>query len=161
MADQNVVKQAQAVYRSLCTMLDEDDWHYEKDEENLTISCNARGDDLSMALKVEVDAERQLVFLTSPMPFRVPQEKREAMAIAVSAANEPMVDGSFDYNYQTGSLLFRLTTTFRESLIGKDLFTYMMYVSCNTIDEYNDKFLLVCKKEMDTDEIIKFIKGED
>ena len=48
-------------------MLDDNDWNYEKDEDELVIRCSARGDDLSMDLKIEIDAERKLVILLSPI----------------------------------------------------------------------------------------------
>lgn len=155
---ENDLKQARAVYNALCAMLDERDWRYKKNEEELSISCGAQGDDLPMEISIEVDIERQLVTLLSPMPFHVPEDRRTALAVAVSQANNGMVDGSFDYNYINGRILFRMTSSYRQSLIGKDLFAYMLSCSCYTIDEYNDKFLMVAKNNMSLEEILDFIK---
>ena len=69
-----------------------------------------------------------------------------------------MVDGSFDYDFITGSIIFRLTSSYRESLIGKELLAYMLMCACYTIDEYNDKFLMVAKNEMTIEEILDFVK---
>ena len=151
-------KQARAAFDTLCRMLDDHNWHYEKDMDSLTVHSGVQGDDLPIELSINVDAERQLVILLSPMPFTVPEDKRKDLALAVSAANYNMVDGSFDYDYTRGRIVFRMTSSFRESLVGKDLFEYMLVVSCNTIDEYNDKFLIVAKKEMSLNEIIEYMK---
>lgn len=159
MADENKLKQAKAAYKTLCEMLDGDDWHYEADAEELAITCSARGEDLTMKLKVRVDPERLIISLYSPMPFAVPLERRKAAAIAVCAANRNIVDGSFDYDFTDGTICFRMTACYRDSLIGKDLFEYLMYVSCATIDAYNDKFLMVAKSKMSVEEIIEFICG--
>ena len=35
MSEEKKLKQAQTVYATLCEMLDEHDWHYEKDEEQI------------------------------------------------------------------------------------------------------------------------------
>lgn len=158
MADEKERKRAEATYKSLCEMLDENEWRYDKDEENLSILCSARGDDLSMPIRMETDADRQLVILTSPMPFDVPENRRTPMAIAVTLANYGLVDGSFDYDYPSGKILFRLTSNFSECIIDRELLKYMLYVSCGTIDEYNDKFLAVAENDMTFDEIVKFIK---
>ena len=158
MADNANLKQAQTAFKSLCAMLDENDWHYEKDEEKLAIECSARGDDLPMDITVHVDAERLLVILISHMPYKIPEDKRTALAVAVTLANNNMVDGSFDYDFLNGRILFRLTSSFRDSLVSKEMFRYMLFVSCGTIDEYNDKFLIVAKKNMSMEEIIDFIK---
>ena len=92
------------------------------------------------------------------MPFAVPENRRTALAVAVSQANNGMVDGSFDFDYLSGRIVFRMTSSYRESLIGKQLFEYMLSCACFTIDEYNDKFLMVAKNEMSAEEILDYIK---
>lgn len=158
MSEEKDLKQARAVYKALCDMLDERDWRYNKNETDLTILCGAQGDDLPMQIIIEVDTTRQIVSLMSEMPFAVPEKRRAALAVAVSKANNGMVDGSFDYNYLNGKIVFRMTSSYRESLIGKNLFAYMLECACYTIDEYNDKFLMVAKTEMSINEILDFIK---
>lgn len=158
MSDEKELKQAQTVYKALCDMLDERDWHYQKDEKELSIQCGAQGDDLPMEIRIEIDIQRKLVSLISPMPFAVPENRRSALAVAVSQANNGMIDGSFDYDYLSGRILFRMTSSYRESLIGKGLLEYMLSCACYTIDEYNDKFLMAAKKQMSVEEILDYIK---
>ena len=157
MADEKEIRQAKAAYDTLCEMLKAREWHYESDEDNFTIMCGARGEDLPMEIRVQVDPERLIVTLLSQMPFSVPEDKRVEMALAVSAVNYALVDGSFDYNFVDGTLLFRMTSSYRESLVGKDMFEYMLYVSCKTIDDYNDKFLMIIKEKMTLEDLVKFI----
>lgn len=158
MVEEKELKQAQTVFDTLCNMLDDREWHYQKSKDDLTVSFTVSGDDLDMDFRVQVDAGRQLVILLSNMPFSAPESKREAMAVAVSSANNGMVDGNFDYDFLSGKVLFRMTSCYRESLIGKELFDYMIACACSTVDNYNDKFLLVAKKDMDIDEILEFVK---
>ena len=157
MADEKNIKQARVAFQTLCEMLDEKNWHYEMDAENFRINCMAQGDDLPMNIRIEVDPERLLVILLSQMPFVIPEDKRAALAVAISAANYGLIDGSFDYDYLDGTILFRLTSSFMESLVGKNMFEYMLMCSCITIDRYNDKFLVVAKKDMSNEEILNFI----
>ena len=157
MADEKKVKKARAAFQALCEMLEEKDWHYEKDAENFLITCGAQGEDLPMEIRIQIDVKRQLIMLLSQMPFVIPEDRRTALAVAVSAANNGMVDGSFDYDYLGGGIIFRMTSSFRDSLIGKDVFEYMLFCSCFTIDRYNDKFLTVAKNDMSNEEILNFI----
>ena len=136
---------AQRTFATLCQNLDEHDWHYEKDEENLEIECGARGEDLPMDIRIIVDADRQLIILLSVMPFVAPDTKRLDVAIATSIVNNKLVDGSFDYDVTSGHMIFRMTSSFIESEIDSEVFTYMLMVSCHTIDEYNDKFFMLGK----------------
>ena len=158
MSEEKDLKQAKTVFNSLCQMLEENDWHYEKHEDDLTIVCGAKGEDLPMELIVQVDMKRQIIALMSQMPFTVPENRRSALAVAVSVANYGMVDGNFDYDYLSGRIIFRMTSSYRESLIGKKLLMYMLMCACFTIDKYNDKFLSVAKTDMSLDEILELIK---
>lgn len=158
MDDANLQKQAKQTFDTLCRMLDNKQWHYQKDVESYTINCGVQGDDLPMDISIEVDAQRQLIVLLSIIPFTVPEDARMDMAMAICAANAYIVDGSFDYDVTRGRIIFRMTSSFRDSLISEDLFEYMLVVSCNTIDDCNDKFLVACKKHMTVDELLEFFK---
>lgn len=158
MSEDKELKQARTVFKTLCEMLDDHEWHYKKNEEELSIECGAQGDDLPIEIVIQVDKGRQLVTLLSQMPYAIPENRRTALAIAVSQANNGMVDGSFDYDYLSGRIVFRLTSSYRSSLIGKEMLAYMLMCSCYTVDEYNDKFLMVAKNEMTNEEILEFIK---
>ena len=157
MSDNKELKQAQTVFNSLCKALDSDGWHYEKDEERMMIKCGAQGEDLPIAIRIHVDADRALVILCSQLPFVIAEGRRREMAVAIAQANNGMIDGCFDYDYFDGNIIFRITTSIRESLISEKALQYLIYCACSTVDNYNDKFLMVAKSEMTCDEIAKFI----
>lgn len=154
MADEKL-ERAQKVYETLCATLDKHEWHYQKNEERLSIECGAQGEDLPMEITIRVDAERQLIMLLSHLPFVISEDKRLDVAIATSIANNGLVDGSFDFDITDGHMFFRMTSSFIESDIGSDLFTYMLMVSCRTIDDYNDRFLMLGKGMMSIEDFMK------
>ena len=145
MAEQMDMTRAKATFDTLCRTLDANKWKYAKDEENLAIQCGIQGEDLPMEVVITVDAKRCVVVLMSKIPFLVPEDKRLQLAVAVSVVNNRLVDGSFDYDVKSGKLFFRMTNSFINSALGSNLFNYMLAVSCKTIDEYNDKFLMIAK----------------
>ena len=155
MDDEKGLLQAKKTFATMCEALDDFKWHYEKNEEDLSINCKAQGDDLPMDIRVQVDAERQLVLLLSLLPFVTPEERRVEMAVAVSNANNLIVDGSFDFDVMSGRMLFRMTNSFLESELGKDVFAYLILCSCKTIDDFNDKFLMLSRGMMSLDQFMK------
>ena len=136
------------VYETLCAMLDKLNYHYEKDEDNWKIRCTVRGEDLPMNVRIQLRPETQVVSLYSDIPIHIPAEKRADVALAVSAVNWILVDGSFDFDVIDGDLLFRMTASYRDSMIGEELLEYMLFVSLKTIDEFNDKFMLIAMDKM-------------
>lgn len=158
MATVQELKLARATMKTLCEALDDKGWRYEKDEEEMTVSCKVKGDDFPMHLQIRILAEKQLVVLHSFMSFSVPENRRKAIAVAISVANDGLHLGGFDYKYSDGTILYRITASFMESLLGKGLFTEMIDRACYTIDEYNDKFFIVTKTDMDYDKIVETCK---
>ena len=146
MADEKKLAQAKATFETLCQTLANNDWKCKvKDEEKLIIECGAQGEDLPMDISVRVDPDRMLVILLSRLPFVTKEDKRLDVAVAVSAVNNMLVDGSFDYDITSGDMYYRMTNSFMESVISEEVFAYLLYASCNVIDDFNDKFLMLAK----------------
>jgi hypothetical protein len=145
MTDDRAVKMAKSTYDVMCGKLDEMGWKYEKYEEDFVIKSGVRGDDLPIEFIIVVNPDTQIVRYMSKMPFNIGEEKRIDAAIAVCAANNGLVDGNFDYDVLTGEIVYRMTANFRESLLGGDVFEYMVIVSSKIVDKYNDRFLMLSK----------------
>lgn len=155
MADQKQIKNAETVFNTLCETLDDRKWKYDKIPERSLVHFIVGGDDIPMEFIVYIDSEKELVRMMSQMPFAFGEEKRLEGAIATCQATNKLLDGSFDYDYQTGKILFRITSSFRGSLISKDLLEYMIDCSCYTVDEFNDKFLMIEKGVLSLEDFLK------
>lgn len=156
MAELNM-EQAKQTYDNLCKMLDERGWKYERVDGDLTIKSGIKGDDLPIEFLVRVNPRNEIVSFLSLLPFNVDESKRVDMALAVCAANYCLADGSFDYNLSSGKIIFRLTSSYKNSILSADLFEYMIMVSAATVDVYNDKFFMISKGVLS---IQKFLEEE-
>lgn len=155
MADEMKVKKAKQLYASLCEQLDEMKLIYDKHEKDLVITFGLRGEDIPMQFVLNIDAERQLIRLLSLLPVKFEEDKRVDACIATCEANCRIVDGSFDFDYEDGSIIFRMTSSFLDSLISKDLFAYMIVIGSRIVDEYNDKFLMLSKGMIPLEDFFK------
>ncbi len=156
MSEVNTVN-AKQNFDTLCRMLDNLGFKYHKDEKDLSLETGIQGDDFLIKLHIYVNPEKELISLISIMPFAVEEAKRIDLALAVCAANYGMADGSFDYDLSDGTILFRLTSSYKETMLSGELFKYMILVSMHTIDKYNDKFFMISKGMI---EIQDFIESE-
>lgn len=154
MVDEKKMELAKQVYQTLCDAIERREWNFGKDEEKLLVHFGVNGDDIPMQFILIVDAERQLIRVMSPLPFKMSASKRMEGAIATCAASFGMADGSFDYDLSDGTIVFRMTASFRESLIGEGLFQYLISCSCAMVDKYNDQFLALDKGIMSITDFI-------
>ena len=157
MADEKELKAARAAFRTMCELLDDRGWHYDRNDDEFTVRFGVRGEDIPMNITMNVSADTHMAYLTSHLPFDVPEISRDAIVMAVCRANNGIVDGCFDFNYDDGHILFRLSSCFLDSLMSKAMFEYMLLVSCNTVDAYNDKFMHVIKSGMSCDKVAEYI----
>lgn len=154
MADERKLALAHKVFAGLCDALDAREWHYDKDEEKLAVHFGVKGDDIPIKIAMFVDVERQLIRLLSPLPFSMSEDKRIEGAVATCEFTDRLADGSFDFDISTGEIFFRMTASFRESVIGEKLFQYMISRACQTVDDYNDTLLALNKGVIDINKIL-------
>ena len=156
MADDNKSTLAYETYQTLLRAIELTEWKCTRHDEDLTITFGVSGDDLDMDFIVKVDAERQLVRLLSQLPVNfVTGGKLMEGAIATSVANYSLADGSFDYDILKGNVYFRMTTSYRSSVISPDALRYMINCAAYTVDKFNDQLLLVSNGAMSISEFIE------
>lgn len=158
--EEQKARQARVALDTVCAMFDDRGWRYEKDVENLEARCSATGDDLPIAVRFKVDAEREVVMFLSSLNFNIPEDKRAELSVATNMINNALVAGSFDFSYENGAIAFRMVNSYCDSLISKEVYDYMLVVGCQTVDEYNDKLLMVAKGTMSLEDLDECIRGE-
>lgn len=155
MTNEQKLEKAVSIFTTLCDAIDERGWSYERDEEDLSIDLHVTGQDLPIRVIFIIDIDRQMIKLYSPLSFKISDEKRIEGAVAVCCANDGLVDGSFTYDIDDGSVIFKLTMVFENSEIGKGLFDYMINCAIVLVDKYNDKFLALNKGYMSFKDFIE------
>lgn len=109
---------------------------------------------------MRVNPRNELVSFISLLPFKAEESKRIDMALAICVANYGLKDGSFDYDLSDGTILFRLTSSYRDSILSEKLFEYMLLVAASTVDNYNDKFFMISKGMLPVQQFIESEQSE-
>lgn len=140
MTDEQKRQNAQRMFTLIRATLEEMGVQYGVNEERMTVRFTARGQDLPMDLYLSADLRRQMVVLLSPMPVEVNPDRVLDMAVAVSVANNTVVDGGFDYNVNEGRLYYRMNNSFIDCQYGSGLVKYLLDCAFHVIDRYNERF---------------------
>ena len=147
--DTRARKSALENYEALCNSLDGMGWKYTKEEDELMVRVGVNGDDLPMDFIIKIDEGRQLIRVMSFLPFKFSGESIVDGSLATSQLNNLLADGSFDFDVSDGTVLFRMTASYKDSLISQQLFLHMIEYSCFVVDKYNDKLMMLAKGMMD------------
>lgn len=157
MTDEMKLQAAVNAYVTLCNALDSQNWKYTKHDSDLKITCTANGEDLPMDLTIKSDPGKQMVMLISRLPFTVPEDKRLDTAVAISVINDRLVDGCFDFDIAGGHIFFRMNNSFMDSKLSEKVYLYLLFCGCKTIDEYNDKLLMLAKGMITIEKFIEVV----
>ena len=140
--------QAQRAYATVIAMMDSDNLKYARDDENLRIELGFDTDDLEVKIKFVIDEERELVRIFSFLPFKFPEDKRIEGAVATCVANHGMVNGSFDYDFSDGELVFKLVNSYKGDSFSQEAAGYMLRTALGTVYNYNVRFFMLAKGMM-------------
>ena len=151
-------KLAKNVFKAFCELLDEKGVKYTKNKDQLAVNCILQGDDLPVAVNAVVNEREMIVLALSQLPFTVPKERRDVIAVAVSEINAYLLDGHFDFDYHTGNINFRIFLSFANSIIDKQAFEYLIATIFDVVDEYNDKLLFISKSETGIEDALKCLR---
>ena len=151
---------AKQVYQAFLDYLKSRDYKsIETDEEKLLINLTVRGEDLPQPTYIHVMEDREVVGILSPIPARIPEDKRVDGAIAVAVTNYGMINGSFDYDISDGEIRFRTAQSFAGAVLNEEQIDYLLKVTFFTTDKYNDRFFMLSKGMMTLEEFIKKENG--
>jgi len=151
--------EAKKVLASLIEELEECGWRYELIEDKLLVHFSGRGDDLPMEFFISVDPERELVTSRSVLPFELDPEKLIESSVAVALVNYKLVDGNFEFDPKEGHLFFKLTSSFKDSLLSKEFFKYLIHFAVVIVDEFNEKLLMLAKGMIDLEKFMEIINA--
>lgn len=137
------LKNAKRVYDTLIESLNEFENKFYQDDEDLSVYFGVRGDDLPIEIKVKIVSSINTILCTSLLPFTVPKDLVGEVCFAINALNAKLPVGNFEYDLGTGKIAFRVTSNYRDCIIGKGLFIMLIMIVENFVEEYNDKFFML------------------
>lgn len=139
MADNKLIARADEVYDILISELDSKKWNYKEDRKNRSVSFNVNGDLLPVAYNIIIDAERQLIKLRSVLPFDVKDDEAYALIFAVCRTNCCLTDGRFKLILENRTVLFDMTCSYIDSLIGEEVFDFLIFYTFIVVNKYNSR----------------------
>ena len=110
-------------------------------EEKLQIDGDFSAEPFKVHIKFSIYPENGLVTFFSVLPFEVPVTKVSEFAKLICSVNyNDFYAGNYDYNPDTGKIVFRLTILFRGSIISNELISESVQYVVDTVTKYNQRF---------------------
>lgn len=155
MQDVKKEKNANSIYNAMCEVLDEFKLSYDKKEEKRVVLFSMTDDDLTTEYVISVDAEREMIRLMLMLPVTFEKDRKVDGAIATSALNYSIVDGTFEFTYEDGTVWFRIGTPFKDSILSKTLLRYLLLCAASTVGKVATNLFLLSKGAMSLEDFME------
>lgn len=110
-------------------------------EEKLQIDGDFSAEPFNVHLKFSIYPENGMMTFFSLLPFDVPATKVSEFAKLVCTVNYyDFYAGNYDYNPDTGKVVFRLAILYRGSIISSELLAESVQYVVDTVTKYNQRF---------------------
>lgn len=153
---------ARRVYDRMCDLLpDSGIKNFTKNEEKLNVRFTVNGDDIPMDFVMRVVPGSQLISVLSFMPFDFKEEKMVDAALAVTAINDNILNGCFCLDMSDGTTYFNVYNSYIGTELSTDLLRYLIGISVNTVDDYNDRLLALHRDIITIDDFIKWVNSRN
>lgn len=158
--DKQEKKSAQTEFKSVCSVLDSRYWQYEKNEDALEVNFTADGKTMPLSVRVKVNPEHMTVTVFVYMlPVELPEGKDAQLAIAAALLNEEVVHGSFDVDFSARRMFFRVSTSYRNSVIDEEAYFYLIAVAFSTVDNVAATIKALCDGKVNVEQMLEKIEG--
>lgn len=139
---------AKNVYDMIISTLESQDFKFQKSDEDMRVAFQIETDNLPVIISVVTDFERQLIRIVAGYSIVFPEDKRVDGAIAACVTNRNLVAGGFDYDYESGEIVFRISSSFAGSVISPDAFMYLVRRAYRTCLAYDQKLDNLAKGQL-------------
>ena len=139
MADKNEMISANRVYGSLLNIVRKNKYDFDDDEEIMTVNFDVKREASFIPFTITIDAERQLIRLYSPLDVKIAENNRFEACVNICKCSCELDMGSFDYDLYSGSIEFRMATSFNGSLISDKQIENMISYTCGVVKKYTDR----------------------
>lgn len=139
MADKNEMISANRVYKSLLNIVRKNKYDFDDDEEIMTVNFDVKIEESFVPFTMTVDVERQLIRLYSSLDVQIDENNRFEACVNICKCSCELDMGSFDYDLYSGSIEFRMATSFNGSLISDKQIEDMISYTCGVVKKYTDR----------------------
>ena len=158
MTEEKNLQQAQQVHAALCSLFAEGGYKYRKDDEQMKIGSTVEGKNGTYSFYFQVIPQNAQVHLILFMPFEVPQEKTDEYSVVITALNSLLAAGCFALDAQRKLAFFRVTNSFYDSILDREVLVQMLLTSGGTVDMVADKLGQFVSGKLDMEQLLSVLE---
>ena len=146
------------LYKMICNHYDKKGISYQRaDDQRLTLMVN-RDRKIPVNLFVGVETEPLALRICGRLPFKVPEENREMMVMALQAINQRLPVGRFQMEVSDGTVDYRVSLPLVGIQYDEEWLENVLDDALSTITHRDEKILSLLQGEITFEEFDKYVR---
>lgn len=155
-----ITEQIQKTYQTTIQALKNLDLTFEEHFDDLVIVSGAKGNEMPVPLVINVNTNNEVLAIYSELPLNIDEKARNRIAVAINMINYSIVNGSFDYDYNSGRVIFRMAHYLPENDFTVYDVRRMIVITCGTVNRFNHRIAKIAQAtEISLDQIKEIVDG--
>ena len=146
------------LYDTLVQFFEEDDWTFDRDDNELRLSMRVNGRNTSFRCYARIDEEKQIVMFYTVTDTKVAEAKRPAVAEFITRANYGLYVGNFELDYSDGEVRYKTSIDMEGGELTTRMVDNLVNASVSTFDRYFPGLANVLFADMSPAEAIERIE---
>lgn len=148
-------------YQCIKGYLDKHNLRYNEDNDSKSaFYLTFETKDFPIQNKISVMEKPNLLSLYSYFDFEVEEEKRVETLMGISMINFELSSGCFDFDLNTGHIIFRIQTCYPKSGQVEDEFIdYLLMLTNHIVDYFNDKLFFLISGKSSLEDFYQQVKA--
>lgn len=146
------------LYKMICDHYDKKGISYQRvDENRLTLVVN-RDREVPVNLFVTAEAEPVTLRICGRLPFKVPEESREMVVMALQAINQRLPVGRFQMEVSDGTVDYRVSLPLVGMQYDEDWLENVLDEAFSTVTHRDERILSLLRGEMTFEEFEQYMR---
>ena len=126
----------ETTFANLVEFFEAEGLKHEAHPEDGIVIAGFRAQNLSICIYFMLHADEGLLQLFAPLPGKIPQGCRAAIAEAITRANYGAKMGKFELDYSSGELRFQIANAFTAEGLDAEIIRRLIGTAVHTVDRY-------------------------
>ena len=152
--DKNDKKAAVNEFDALCAALEDRGWDFEKNKDDFSVGFTANGKDMPVEVTLKINPELMTVSAFAAPPVQTPEGMDEQLAVATVILNDGVIHGNFDYDKNGRRIIFRVSTSYRDTALDKEVYLYLIAAAFTSVDQTASTIKALCDGTLAVEQMI-------
>jgi hypothetical protein len=149
----------QPLFQAVVNFFTQDDWSFTRIQGEQALRLGFQGENGAWNCYAQTREKQEQFIFYSLCPLLAPEDKRTAVAEFITRANDGMIIGNFEMDFNDGEIRYKTSIDIDGDELTSDIIKRLVYANVTMMDDYLPGIIAVIEKDVSPMDAIAQIEG--